>query len=431
MSDENKEITELASMQSAAAATSGSAPRKIKRVIKHSIIDIEIIRLVLMYLALVLLIAGIYVGYVLAKTPQRFGITAHAAAPWILASIAGGFILALPLLAVAMILKAHRVQIRQSAELAKSIDNMRLQLVLLESRPSQAAPAEPQRQSTSSSSPSEPSVPAAIESTDVSRVVELLGDMRDLLLMNDAQRQHRAARAWEQKKARLLENFHELTRQEQWTAATAVIERFRETLPGDPAADQLAAELTDRYSRRMQEDVDAYRREIEPLMSINSWDRVKELVARLEAKYPSQVQIAELASRIDKEYQIWRRDEFQRLLLEYKDAGDHRQWRRAYNIALQFSERFPGDKLVERIRLDMPTLQRNADIQDCQELVHQFKDLSQRHRYEEAYGVAERVIETFPDSMAATDLQKMLPKLQELIQQENAKRRTSAGQEIT
>ncbi|HTV48605.1 MAG TPA: hypothetical protein VMG59_09200 [Phycisphaerae bacterium] len=394
-------------------------------------VDLDIVRWILLGLAIVVIFIGFFSGVALYSIPLKFGNSTLSPILWVPLGIAGGVLFALPILFASMLLKAHKVEIRRLAELGRSIEQMQQRLVALDSiRPLTVKPAEPERPGISSLPSATPSAPV-FEPADASHMIELLASMRDLLLMTDVQRQHYAARVWEKKKALLIEEFHDLIRREQWATAAAAVERFRESLPGDPVADQLGSELSHRHAQRMQEDIAAYRKEIEPLMSINLWDRVKELMARLEAKYPSQVQVAELSDRINKEYQIWRNDEFQRLLVEYKEAGDHRQWRRAYNIALQFSERFSDNKLVDRIRLDIPTLQRNADIQDCQELVHQFKDLSQRHRYEEAFGVAERVISTFPDSSAAADLQKMLPKLQELIEQENARRRTSAGLEIT
>jgi tetratricopeptide (TPR) repeat protein len=429
MSDENNEFAELAAAQDL-AASHDLTPKKSHGVRTYSTLDIDIIRWLLIYLAMVFVLAGIGFCAALANMPQKFGISAEFINAWILLSIVGGILLPLPLLAIAMVLKAHRVQIRQLTQLAQSTEQLRLQLAVLESRLSAAAPAEPQRQNVSPAAGTVSPVPIAVESADASRMFELLTDIRDLLMMTDTQRQHRAARVWEQKKTRLVENFRELIHQEQWSAAAAAIDKVREALPGDAAADQLAAELSSRHTQRMQEDIDAARKQIEPLMSINSWDRARDLISQLENKYAAQPDVAALSSQVSKEYEIWRRDEFGRLVHEYKEAGDHRQWRRAYNIAIQLSERFADEKLVERIHLDMPTLLRNADIQDCQELVSQFKDLSQRHRYEEAHATAERVIDSFPDSMAAADLQKMLPKLQELIQQEKSRRQSSDGREI-
>ena len=59
----------------------------------------------------------------------------------------------------------------------------------------------------------------------------------------------------------------------------------------------------------------------------------------------------------------------------------------------------------------------------------EFKDLLNRHRYDECLAVAEKIIDAYPDSKAAAELNKMLPKLHELIRQDRLRRQQSAGTE--
>jgi hypothetical protein len=51
-----------------------------------------------------------------------------------------------------------------------------------------------------------------------------------------------------------------------------------------------------------------------------------------------------------------------------------------------------------------------------------FKELLHRQRYEEAIGVARHLIDRFPGTSAAMELNKLLPKVEELSRQEQQKR---------
>ena len=49
-----------------------------------------------------------------------------------------------------------------------------------------------------------------------------------------------------------------------------------------------------------------------------------------------------------------------------------------------------------------------------------FKDLLKRQRYDEALAVAKGVITKYPNSSAAAELTKLLPKVEDLIRQRQA-----------
>ncbi len=83
---------------------------------------------------------------------------------------------------------------------------------------------------------------------------------------------------------------------------------------------------------------------------------------------------------------------------------------------------------AEALRLDLPTLQENAAAHERKEQEELFKDLIKRQRYEEAISVARAVIQKYPNSPTATELNKLLPRVDEFRRQAaNASQAAIAG----
>ncbi len=270
---------------------------------------------------------------------------------------------------------------------------------------------------------------AAIDATQSTELLHLLTQIRDLALMTEAQRLERAAQLHQQRRDALTAEIRQLSNRQQWKAASVALDKFRSALPGDPLAAELETQLAAARANRVGADIDAVQSDLRQFMSINAWDRVEEIVGKLEMAYPGEPQVEDLVRSVRREQQSWRAEELQRLLSDFHEAADHRRWRQACLIAQQLVERYPDEKAIERIRVELTTLRNNADAQDRQEMEIEFKDLLNRHRYEECLAVAEKLINTYPDSKAATELTKMLPKLHELIRQERVRRQQSAGAE--
>ncbi len=270
---------------------------------------------------------------------------------------------------------------------------------------------------------------AAIDATNSTELIHLLTQIRDLALMTEAQRLERAAQLHQQRRDAFTADIRQFINRQQWSAASAALEKFRSALPGDPQATELEAQLSTARANRVRSDIEAVQADLRQFMSINAWDRVEEIVGKLELAYPGEPQVEDLVRSVRREQQSWRAEELQRLLSDFHEAADHRRWRQACLIAQQLVERYPEEKAIERIRVELTTLRNNADAQDRQEMEVEFKDLLNRHRYEECLAVAEKMIDTYPDSKAAAELTKMLPKLHELIRQERIRRQQSAGAE--
>ena len=213
-------------------------------------------------------------------------------------------------------------------------------------------------------------------------------------------------------------------RSEQWNSARSLIGKIRENLPGDPLAEALSDDLVRQHTEKVQQDLRMTRENLQHYMAINAWDQVRKITDSLDARYPDEPSVQELLNQARHEYHAWRRDGLTMLLGDYKDSVDHRQWVRAGSLAQQILERYPEEKLAEKIRADLTTLRQNADIQTRHELETQYADLIKRQRHEEAFAIAQRVLDVYPESATAREMQKHLPKLMEIIKQEKARKQT-------
>ena len=73
-----------------------------------------------------------------------------------------------------------------------------------------------------------------------------------------------------------------------------------------------------------------------------------------------------------------------------------------------------GSDDAEALRMQVPTLEANAEIETRQQLEAQIMALVKHGRYIEATALAKRVIEQYPDSPQAEALRRQIDRLEEL-----------------
>ncbi|MCL5945438.1 MAG: hypothetical protein M1472_01120 [Planctomycetes bacterium] len=268
-------------------------------------------------------------------------------------------------------------------------------------------------------------VAPALSAEALAPIQDLLIQLRDAALLSEPQRRQWAAGLLEKRKAAMAKDVYQAMNAEQWKTAAGLIAKFRESVPGDPLADTLMVELTNKQNEKIQQELNLANGRLQQLMAINAWDQVEQIVETLESRYVDNTSVQELVNRVQREREAWQRESLQSLMDDYKDALDHRQWVRACNLAQQILERYPEDKLADKVRGNLSTLRQNAEIQTRHELETQYADLIKRRRHEEALAIAERVMESYPDSPTAKTMRQHLPKLLEIIKQEKTRREST------
>ena len=400
----------------------------------ESTVGMTVTRGLLLLLAWIILGVAIIAALVLFAKARHDGVPGPMALVVPLCIVGGALIAVLVYLGLAVIIRAELLQLKYSRFLARSMEqhlqssaNAERHLLHLRTVVDQFVSAHVLTPPALQPQPQEPGTPTTPPSMppDASRqILDLLTQLRDAALLSEPQRQQWAAGVLEKRKAMWAAEVQSAVNAQQWKAAHNMIEQIREKLPGDPLCDALSHELAGKQQEKIQHDLQESRDKLQHLMAINAWDQVQQIADALEASYADDPSVQELLQQARHEYQAWHRDGLSMLLTDYKDAVDHRQWIRACNLAQQILERYPEDKLAEKIRGDLTTLRQNAEIQTRHELEAQYSDLIKRQRHEEALAIAQRVLDAYPDSATAREMHKHLPKLLELIKQEKARRQT-------
>jgi hypothetical protein len=250
------------------------------------------------------------------------------------------------------------------------------------------------------------------------RMQHVLDQIRDLTLMNDEQRSRFAARHWARRKQTHLDAIEREVLVGDWVSAFARLEELQIVLPGDAQMAELRVRVESEQMARLEEDVRVARGRLQQMMNSALWQQAEDLAAALQAKYPGKAEAQRLGEDVRREREAFERESMERLFKDITAATERHQWRQAILAVDEFIRRYPLDERAERLRLDLPTLQENAAAQERKEQEENFKDLLKRQRYDEAILTAKAVVAKYPQSATATELNRLLPKVEELARQE-------------
>jgi hypothetical protein len=250
------------------------------------------------------------------------------------------------------------------------------------------------------------------------RPVVLLERLCDLLLMDEAQRRRSGQIHWAHRKKMHLDGIEREVLIGDWVSAFARLDELQVVVPDDPQIKEMRERVESEQNSRLDEDVRVARGRIRLLMGSAQWQQAEDLVTSLRDKYPGKAEIDRLGEEVRRERDAWERENMERLFKDIASAIERRQWRQAHSAVEEFIRRYPLDPRAEALRLDLPTLQENAAAQERKEQEELFKDLLKRQRYDEAILTARSVVAKYPQSATATELNRLLPKVEELARQE-------------
>lgn len=251
--------------------------------------------------------------------------------------------------------------------------------------------------------------------------LELLEQLCDYTLMSDEQRKRCAQQHWARRKQIHLEAIEREVLVGDWTSAFARLDELQVVMPEDPQVAELKERVESEEMARLEEDVRVTHARLQQMMNATLWQQGEELVAALQARYPGKAEPARLGEDLRRQREAFEREGMERLFHDIAAATERKQWRQAILAVDEFFRRFPLDERAERLRLDLPTLQENAAAQERKEQEEHFKDLLKRQRYDEAILTAKSVVARYPQSATATELNRLLPKVEELARQEAAR----------
>lgn len=251
-------------------------------------------------------------------------------------------------------------------------------------------------------------------------ILALLRDIRDNTLLSEAERRDKAARVEQHEFAEADALLHRLAHEGEFDAAFEHLAELSRRYPDRAALPALAAFLERARTDRERQDMTAYTKRIDELMSISAWDRAREVVAELRHRYPDAAAVGPLEARIEREYSLYEDSQRQRMYAEIQRFVARRRWAEALAAAQTFIDRFPHRAESDSLRLQVETLANNAHVTARQEMEAEITELAKRGQYAEAEALARQAIDRWPDSPQAEILRSQLDRLHELATNPNA-----------
>jgi outer membrane protein assembly factor BamD (BamD/ComL family) len=144
-----------------------------------------------------------------------------------------------------------------------------------------------------------------------------------------------------------------------------------------------------------------------------AWDRAAEVVRDLQRRHPNSERVGELARRVTMGQDKAIAEERARLMSRAQAATDQHNWTEALRWVQEVIQKYPNSAETHDLRLQLPTLRANSEIQVRQQLEAEIRDLIRDQRYADALRRARQVIADYPDSPQAQVLREQLPKLEQ------------------
>ncbi|MFQ5430062.1 MAG: hypothetical protein ACE5E1_07100 [Phycisphaerae bacterium] len=254
----------------------------------------------------------------------------------------------------------------------------------------------------------------ALSAAPWNEIRDFLADIRDNTLLSDAERAEKKLRVAEAEIEEASANIRSLTLKGEFARTREIAEAIQRKYPNDERVLELVKQVEEAREEHEAEDVRACTRQVEDLISISAWDRARELAEQLQQRHPDSVEARRLLLRIAREHRLFEEEQRRRMNAEVQRFVTRRRWEEALAAAHTFIERFPGCEEAEAVRMQVPTLEANAEIEVRQRLEAKIMDFARHGRYIEAVELARQVIERFPGSPQAEALRKQIDRLQEL-----------------
>ncbi|HEX4053415.1 MAG TPA: hypothetical protein VHX86_04045 [Tepidisphaeraceae bacterium] len=255
---------------------------------------------------------------------------------------------------------------------------------------------------------------ALAASESMHQVMVLLQEIRELALMNDAQRQEKLREAQQHRRNYMVTELQRLLDLKEWGAAEGAMSAIASEFPSDSGLEELQGRVAAGRKEAERDSFSQIRERVEDLMAVWAWDQAYSDTARFVENFPDHSDGRELLTRVKRERDAYIEETASRLYEEIRSDIDRRLWRRAMTNAVKLLECAPGHRRSVAIRAQIKTIRDNAEIEERQEEEARIQEMIRMKQFPEAIELAEDLLRRFPNSPQAESLQKLLPKMREL-----------------
>ncbi len=265
--------------------------------------------------------------------------------------------------------------------------------------------------------PAADGVPAAVPTQTAVpwyELIRLLEDISDNSLLSSKEREAKRLRVADEEISDAQALLHGLINEGSFARARVAAERIGKKYPQDERAISLVEQVERAREHRESDDVEQCTRQVNDLISVSAWQRARELGQQLQQGHPDSIAARQLLLRVEREYSVFQEEQRRRMHAEVQRYVTKRRWDDALVAARTFIERFPGCEDAEAVRLELPTLETNAEIEVRQRLEAKIMECVRQGRYIEAVDLARKVITRYPDSPQAEALRGQVERLEQM-----------------
>lgn len=251
-------------------------------------------------------------------------------------------------------------------------------------------------------------------------ILEILMDIRDNSLLSVEERREKQTRVADEDFNEAGADIRPLIEKGEFAKARQITDTILRKYPHDDRTSELTAQVERAREHQESDDVVSCEKQVNDLISISAWGRARELAQQLQRRHPDSAEARRLLLRIERDYRLFEEEQRRRMSAEVQRLVTRRRWEEALAAARTFIERFPGCEESEAVRMQLPTLEANAEIEQRQRVEATIMEYVRHGRYMEAVSLSRQVIEEFPGSPQAEALRAQLQRLEELAENPDA-----------
>jgi len=255
---------------------------------------------------------------------------------------------------------------------------------------------------------------APAEPPTLQQVLAELKELKTNTLLSPEQREAKRLREQTRRVEEQVSRVRKAIQDRDFRKADALAEQLDEEMPDESRRAALKKEIADAQEAIEAADVARATQRVDDLMAVASFVEALQAAEELLAGFPQSAQAAALVERVRREGTSFTRDHRRRLYAEIELYAQNRRWRQALAAAKRFVEAHPNCSEAELVRTQMPTLDDNARIEEVRDMRDRILDYIERRRYQEAVELAREVMERFPETAAAQELQQQVLRWMEL-----------------
>ena len=251
--------------------------------------------------------------------------------------------------------------------------------------------------------------------TSLGELIKLTREVRDISMLSESERVARVEVQGRALLERLGQEIPALLQAHQWVEARRRVQQGRERFPAIREWDGLERQIEEMRRNVEEHDIEAATRQVQDLTSLGALDRAMSVVRELLDRHPNSTKVQELVRRVTIQRDKANAEQRARLMAQAQEAVHRKEWNMALRLANDMVRRFPKTPEAESLRLQLPTLTENAEIQTRQRMEIEFRELMKQHRYDAALRLAQELCERYPNSPQAEALRSQLPRLEERV----------------